>query len=79
MCVSVLSVNCPNDKAPVNCLVNPCKHQSCGNYPEAVCTVNVCGQCSAQFYVNGTDVTNYCGKNNCIRHIIKCYRCDLPC
>ncbi|XP_063675363.1 kielin/chordin-like protein isoform X1 [Bolinopsis microptera] len=34
----------------VNCFENPCKVQSCPNYPRARCRANYCGGCNADFY-----------------------------
>ena len=39
--VFILIVTCPANKPPIICPINPCDHQTCPQYPEAICIVNI--------------------------------------
>ena len=52
--------SCSPDNPPIHCLINPCDHQTCYNYPDAQCVLDNCGQCQAKFIINGTDNTDQC-------------------
>ena len=54
--------SCPPDKPPIYCLINPCDHQNCSNFPDAQCVLDNCGQCQGKFIINETDVTDQCRK-----------------
>ena len=56
--------DCPSDKAPVRCVINPCDYRTCPNLPPTECVLNVCGECKAQYYWNNVDVTEFCSKRN---------------
>ena len=64
--------DCPHDKAPVKCLINPCDYRTCPNLPPTECVLNVCGECRAQYYWNNVDVTEFCSKRNCCYIILLC-------
>ncbi|XP_069107784.1 kielin/chordin-like protein [Argopecten irradians] len=51
---------CPNGKPRVNCLINPCRSQSCPRLPRATCVADYCGGCKARFYLHGQEVTKTC-------------------
>ncbi|XP_019853361.1 PREDICTED: uncharacterized protein LOC105313106 isoform X2 [Amphimedon queenslandica] len=58
--ITMMCGDCPSDKAPVKCLINPCDHSTCPNLPPTECVLNVCGECKAQYYWNNVDVTEFC-------------------
>ena len=57
--IITLTASCPPEKPKVShCLINPCDHQECLNFPQAKCVVERCGICKAKFILNGTDITS---------------------
>uniref|UniRef100_A0A1X7V3D2 Uncharacterized protein n=1 Tax=Amphimedon queenslandica TaxID=400682 RepID=A0A1X7V3D2_AMPQE len=58
--ITMMCSDCPSDKAPVKCLINPCDYRTCPNLPPTECVLNVCGECKAQYYWNNVDVTEFC-------------------
>ena len=54
------AATCPGCTYPVNCLIDPCRVNSCPNIPKAQCRADYCGGCNARFFLGKFDVTKFC-------------------
>eukprot|EP01012_Entosiphon_sulcatum_P013615 TRINITY_DN1883_c0_g1_i1.p1 TRINITY_DN1883_c0_g1~~TRINITY_DN1883_c0_g1_i1.p1 ORF type:complete len:929 (+),score=164.55 TRINITY_DN1883_c0_g1_i1:130-2916(+) len=55
------SSQCPDGKAPVACIMDPCRTATCASNPNAQCVADYCGGCNAIFYDANRQAVAGCG------------------